>query len=115
MSVGAVDVCFRGHIFERAIALIVIQDILRARQSARAAHHRNSLPYAGGKLAGSGSAGQIEVHVVGDDQIELSVTVVIDERTARAPCFSRARNSSPLRDLGEDPVIVDRKSTRLNS
>src|SRR5271167_2916439 len=102
MSVGAVDVRLDGDVFERAIALVVVENVLRTRQSARAAHHRHSLPYTVRALPGRGSGGQIEVHVVGDHQVEPAVAVVVYERAARAPRFSRARNPSFLGNLGEN-------------
>ena len=106
MSVGAVDVRFRGYVFESAVAFVVVENILRARQPARAAHHGNALPDASGALAGRGSGGQIEVHVVRDHQIEFAVAVVIDECAARSPRFSRAGDAGFFGDLGEDAALV---------
>ena len=106
MSVGAVDVRLGGDVFERAITLVVVEDILRARQSARAAHHGNSLPHTVRTLPRCGSGGQIKVHVVGYHQVEFAVTVVIDKGAARAPGFSRTHNPSFLGNLGEDAAFV---------
>ena len=75
---------------------------MRARQAARSAHHRDAFPYAGGALAGSGRSGEIEVDVVGDDQIEPAVAIVIDEGTASAPGFAGAGDSGFVADFGED-------------
>ena len=67
VPVGSIDMCLGGDVFKRAVAFVVIKNILRARQTARAAHYWNSLPNAGRALARCGSRREIEVHVVGDD------------------------------------------------
>src|SRR6266567_2098065 len=106
VPVGLIDAGFGGDIFESAVAKIVIKDIFRPRQATRAAHHRHAFPHAGGPLAGSGGGGQIEIDVVGDEQIELAVAVVVDKGAAGAPGFSVAGNFGFLADVGEGAVAI---------
>src|ERR1035438_7733627 len=85
VAVGVIDVGLGGDVFKRAIAAVVIEDVLRAGQSARAAHDGNAFPDAGRPLSGRRGGREIEVHVIRDDQIEAAVAVIVDECTARAP------------------------------
>src|SRR6266550_6314685 len=57
MSIGLADVSLGGDIRESAVSAILIQDILRTRQTARPAHYRNALPHARASLAGDWSGG----------------------------------------------------------
>ena len=90
VAVGAVDVRFGRNVFKRAVAAIVIENVLRPRQATRPAHHRNALPDAGRTLAGRGRGRQIEVDIVRYDEIEPAVAVVVDEGAARAPGLARS-------------------------
>src|SRR5207237_7201569 len=65
-----------------ATAGVVINDIVRERQSAGSAHYRQSLPLAKSALAGARCGGQVEVHVVGDEKVQEPVAVVIEKATA---------------------------------
>src|ERR1700730_13110546 len=57
MAVGAVDVRFHGYVLECAVALVVVKNILRAGQSAWAAHYRDALPNAGCAITWRGRVG----------------------------------------------------------
>src|SRR5471030_3306859 len=54
---------------------------LCARQATRPALHRQALPLAGRVFPGFGSLGQIQVNVVGHEQIEPPIAIVVYERT----------------------------------
>ena len=79
---------FRTDIFKFSPTHIVIKNVLRARQAARTAHHRNTLPHARGSLAGSGRRGKVQVYIIRDYQIEQPVAIVINEGASRAPGFA---------------------------
>src|ERR1700716_784852 len=106
MTVGSVDVGFRGDVLESAVAAVVVENVLRAGESAGAAHHRHSFPHARSTLAWSGSGRKVEVDVVGDHKIEMAVTVVINPRAPCAPRLARPSNTRFLRHLGEDAVLI---------
>ena len=70
---------------ERAVAVVAIEQVRVGGQALRPAVDRNALPQAVGALPGSGAVGEVEAQVVGDEQIEPAVAVVVDERAAGAP------------------------------
>src|ERR1700675_2137389 len=106
MAVGSVDVGFRGNVLERAVAAVVVEDVLRAGKSAGAAHHGHSFPHAGRTLAGSRRGRKIEVDVVGDHEIEVAVAIVVNPRAPRAPRLAGPRYARLFRHLGEDTVLI---------
>src|SRR5713226_4161437 len=106
MAVGSVDVSFRGDVLERAIAAVVIENILRAGESAGAAHHRHSFPHAGSTLAGSWRGRKVEVDVVGDHEIEVAVAVVVNPRAPCAPRLAGPCYARFFRHFGEDAVLI---------
>jgi len=48
----------------------------------------------------------IEIEVMGDEQIEMAVAVVIDERTTRSPSTLPVEESCVLGDIAEGPVAI---------
>ena len=86
-----------GDVGERAVAVVVVERVVRRGQSARAADDHHALPFA--ILAAAGLRGliQIEVHVVGDENIEVAVAIVIDKRAARAPARAGDRQAGRAR------------------
>ena len=105
-SIRAIDVCLDRDIFEGTVAAIVIQNIFRARQAMRIAHDRDPLPDTGSSLRGCWRAQQIEIYIVGHDQIKQAITVVVDERAPRTPGFSCSGHSSFIPDFGEHTFLV---------
>ena len=106
VAIGAIDVRFCGDVFKSSVAAIVIENVLRAGKSARAAHHGNPFPDAGRPLSRRGRGREIEIHIVGDNQIEAAIAIVVDEGAARAPGLARSGDSGLLSDFSEDPMIV---------
>ena len=99
VSGGLVDVRLGGDVFKFAVASIVVQNIFRAGQAARAAHDRDAFPYAGRALPGSGRGGNVEVHVIGDHEVEMAVAVVVHESAAGTPELCRCRRRRLSRRL----------------
>ena len=97
VAVRLVDVGFRSDILKGAIAAIVIQDVLRACQSARAAHDWNAFPNTSWPIPRGWSRSQIEIDIVRGDEIEIAVAIVIYERATCAPCFTGTRHPGILR------------------
>src|SRR5215831_5146749 len=106
MTVRAQDVRLRRGIFECSIAPIVVKDVSRARQPAGAAHHWNALPETSRSLAGRRRGGEIEIHVVGHDQVKLPVAIVIHEGATSAPVFSGTRDPGFFASLREDALTI---------
>ena len=75
---------FRRNIGEGAVAVVVEQDVLAAIQTGRAARdHQSFIETRAG--FGRGHGLEVEVDVVGDEEIEMAVAVVIDEGAAGIP------------------------------
>src|SRR6266478_1214273 len=106
MPRGLVDVRLSGHVLELAAAEVVIKNILRARKALRSAHNRNAFPHARRPLTGRGRGCEIEINVIGDHQIQQSVAIVVNERAACTPSFSRTSNSRGFSDFFERAVLV---------
>ena len=73
-----------GNIGERTIAVVVIQNVLSARQSRRSARHHHTFIKARTGFRHRRSC-QIEINVIGDEQVKTPVAVVVDEGTTRVP------------------------------
>ncbi len=106
MAVGLVNVSLRGDVLEGSVAAVMVEDVFRAWESAGAAHYGHSLPHAGRTLTGSGDGRKVEVNVVGDHEIEVAVTVVVNPRAPCAPRLAGPSYTGFLRYLGEDSILI---------
>src|ERR1039457_4697948 len=108
MAVGLVDVGLYGDILKGPVSAIVIENIFCPGEPARATHDRCALPHTGRPGARRGSGREIEINIIGDDQIEFAVAVVIHEGATRAPSAPLAGNARFLADVGKRtiPVVV---------
>ena len=105
VAVGLQDAGLRAHVGEGAVAVVVVEDVGVAVETGRSAgdHHafvetRAGLRHRRGL--------QVHVDVVGDEEIELAVAIVIDEGAARAPARLLACDAGLLADVGEGAVAV---------
>ena len=106
MAVGVLESAGFADVFELSAAEVVVEDVRRALEAAGAAHDGNSLPDACRGLAGRGRVGEVEVHVVGDGEIEFSVAVIIDEGAAGAPFFAGSGDACLLGYLFEGAIAL---------
>jgi len=106
MPVGAIDMRLGSDVFERTVAFVVIKNILRARQTAAGRTSRETFPYTGGPLAWRGRRRKIKIHIVGYDQVEPAVAIIVNKCAACSPAFPRAGDSSFLRYFGEDAALI---------
>src|SRR5205085_860697 len=93
---------FRGNVGERAVAVVVIQDV---------GHPVISIGVPIGAetwfvLPAVPVVVKTPIHIAGDEEVELSVVVFIEESGARAP--SAGGDSGPPGDVGERavPIVV---------
>jgi hypothetical protein len=82
----------------------VIQRIANARQSTRAALDRYTLVLAQVSLAELRHIIEVEGYVIGDEEIQFAVIVVINESRARGPAW--IAHSSHLSNISESPIAV---------
>src|SRR5580704_11015713 len=79
--------CLRD-ILECTVSIVVIENIAVERKAARAARHRKIAIPAIGVLARLRRTGKIKLEVVGDEQIQMSVVIVIQERAAGVVAYA---------------------------
>src|SRR5579871_1099087 len=106
MTVGPLESTGFADVFKFAITEIVINHVRRARKAAWATHDRGAFPHATDASARFRSCREIEVHVVGDDEIEFAVAVIVDEGAAGSPLFAGAGDSGSFGDLFEGAIAL---------
>src|SRR5207245_7371807 len=92
------------NVRERAVAVVMEKRVRRALEPARAALHVDVAVFAVGSFPKTREIVKVEVHVIGNHQIEETVAVVIAKRSARGPAaIGDARFG---RDIGKGPVAI---------
>ena len=92
------------HIGEGTVAIVAVQQIGSAFQPARAAHHGDAFPLAVLVAARLWNGFLVEDDVVGDEQVEIAVTIVIEKRATGPPAPARCRKAGLLGPVFERPV-----------
>ena len=103
---GFQDAGFLRDIGESSVAVVVIENVGVAGETARAAHDRNSFPLAKRLARGRRSFCGIELDVVADEKIQMAVAIVIEPGAARAPADLLVVDAGFARDIGERAVAV---------
>ena len=93
-----------AYVRELSAAEIVIENVGRKFEPARAAHHRCPLPYAPRALPRLGRRPDIEEHIIGDEKIEFAIAVIVDKGATGAPCLAVARDSRSARNFLKSTV-----------
>src|SRR5438105_3142395 len=106
VRVSFLDSTRLAYVLKLSVSEIVIKNIWRGRKSARSAHHRRALPQTSQSFAGLRRSLDIEKHIVGDHEIELSIAIVINERATGAPCLAIASDSRRGSNFLEGPVTL---------
>src|ERR1039458_4711009 len=94
------------YVLESTIAVVVIQQMRLRRQAARSTVHRNALPVATGDLPRRLPRLEVELQVVGDEQVQVAIAVVIHEGAAGSPSYSRREQTRLFGDIGERAVSI---------
>src|SRR5262245_44971043 len=107
MTCGAGHSAFRGNVDEGAVPLVAIQNISAGRKPPWAAHHREVLPFT--EVAGPFGRCllDVEVNVVRDKKIEITVSVVIDKGASGAPSNRFVCEAGFLRN------VLERAASRI--
>ena len=74
-----------GDVREPAVAVVVIEEVRISGQSLRSAIDGDSFPQTVRTGSGLGHTLEVELEIVGNEEIEPPVAIEIDERAARAP------------------------------
>ena len=83
----------------------MVENVLSALQAGRAAGHHHAFVETGAGFR-DGRGGQIEIDVVGDEQIEFAVAVVVHESAAGVPALAVSGDAGLFADVGEGAVAV---------
>ncbi len=78
---------FSGDVGEGAVAVVVVEDVLAAVEAGRAAGDLHAFVGAAGGFGQRGGL-DVEVDVVGDEEIEVAVLVVVEEGAAGVPALA---------------------------
>jgi len=97
---------FGRDIGEPTLAIVLIEAHGLTRQATRAADYGQALPLTLRFVAWLGSGLQIEIQVVHDKQIEISVAVVVNEGTARAPARAAAPQAALAGFVAESALRI---------
>src|SRR5439155_16808310 len=104
-AVGAEDSGGFGGVGEGAVGVVVEENIFSADEARRAAGDHYTFIWAGAGL-GDGSSGEIHVNVIGDEEIELAVTIVVNESAARIPALAVSGDAGFFGDFAESAVAI---------
>src|SRR5437667_79431 len=91
---GAAGTCnagLLGHVGKGPISEIVVEDVCAARISFRTARHGNMVVVAGSRLAGARRPLKLEIYVVRDKQVEMTIAIIVEKAATGPPGPSRAR------------------------
>src|SRR5712691_5649283 len=88
----------------RSISVIMVERITVSGQSSGPALHRHPLKLTGATLAEFGRMVDVEIYIVGNEQIQLTVIIVIHEGRPRRP--ARITHSRPGRYVSERAITI---------
>src|SRR5439155_8595542 len=104
-AIGFQDAGFFADVGERAVTVIVIENVFSAVETRRAASNHNAFVEARAGF-GNGRGLQVEIDVVGDEEIEAAVAIVVDESAAGVPALAGAGDAGFFADVGKGAVAV---------
>ena len=93
-------------ILESSVPAIAVQEVGAAGQPLRTTRHRNIVEAAVRRFARKRYALRVEVHVVGDEQVQMAIAIVIEKTTTGSPPVPAARDAGLLGNIGESAVTV---------
>ena len=111
MPEAARDARALGDVLEGAVALVAVEDVAPTLQAGRAARHRHPLVPAQPGV-GHWRGLQLHVDVVGHEEVEAAVPVVVEQRAAGAPAPGRGE-SRARRHVLEGAVALVAKQPAL--
>ena len=96
---------FFGDVGEGAVAVVVVEDVLAALEAGRAAGDLDAFVGAAGGF-GERRGLDVEVDVVGDEEVEVAVAVVVEKGAAGVPAGGALGEAGFRGDVGEGAVAV---------
>src|SRR4029077_19528559 len=94
-----------GDIAEGAVSVVVVENILAAFEPGRAAGHHHALVQTRTRLR-NWRGREIEINVIGYEQIELTVAVIVYESAAGIPPLARSRHPGLFAYVSKRAVAI---------
>src|SRR5262249_15562016 len=94
------------HVGERSVAIVPIESVLAGCQPPRSAFDRNSFPAAIGVIAGRQCILKRKTNVVRNEEIKMSITVVIHEGASGSESLLVVPKAGGFRYIGEGSISV---------
>src|SRR5229473_2372588 len=104
-AVSLEDAGFFADVGEGSVAVVVIENVLAAVESRRAAGDHDAFVEAGTGF-GNRRGLQVEIDVVGDEKIEVAVAIVVHESAAGVPALAVSGDAGFFADVCEGAVTV---------
>jgi len=104
-AVGLEDAGGFGDIAEGTVTVVVEENVFAADEAGGSAGDEHSFVITGAGF-GDGRGGEIHVDVIGDEEIELAVAIVIDECAAGIPALATGGDAGFFADVGESAVAI---------
>ncbi len=101
-----------GDIGKGAVAVVVVQDVFAAIEARRTARDLHAFVGAPGGLRQRRGL-DVEVDVIGDEEIKVAVTVVVEKRTAGVPALPALDEAGLCGDIREGAIAVVLVKNRL--
>ena len=107
LTVGATcDPGRLAYIRECSVAIVVVQGMSSVGQPAWPAFHGNAFPVAIAVLPGHGSVFEGETNIVGDEQIQVAIPVVVQEAAPCAPARLLVPQAGGFGYIGKGSVAI---------
>ena len=97
--------CLRD-VSKRPVSAIAVQEVRAASEAKWTAGHRNVVVATVRRVARSRRFLRIEVHITGDEQVQVTVAIEIQEAASCTPPSAGSRDACLVRDVGKRPVAV---------
>src|SRR4051794_32217271 len=106
VTVGSLDTRGFADVFELSVTEIAEERVWGVGEPAGTAHDCDPLPHASRTCARLRGGGEVEVNVIGDEDIELAIAVVVDEGAAGAPLFAGSGGAGLFGDVAEGAMAL---------
>src|SRR5262249_5719977 len=97
---------FFRHVCKCAITIVMKEHIGVTRQAPRTTHHGNAFPLAGRSFSLGPRLLKIELDVIADEQVQVSIAIVIEPRAPCTPAHLWIVDAGLARYVGKSPVAV---------
>src|ERR1700727_3029551 len=95
-----------AHVGEGPVAVVTVSRVSSGGQSARSALNRDALPIAIYVLARHRRVLERETYIVGNEEIEVAIPIVVKETASRSPSRLIVQQPGGFRDVGKRSISI---------